>query len=325
SGIQPTGAIHLGNYLGAIRNWIDLQNSGEDTIFSIVDLHAITLSYDHTALKNDIMTMAATIIACGIDPKKSILYQQSQVLEHTSLCWILSCLTTMPRLSQLPQYKEKSSKFTNKSVPTGLFIYPVLQSADILLYKTTHVPVGEDQIQHIQLASHLAKLFNGIYGSTFPIPEALIYKDTSARIKSLRSPLSKMSKSEKDPKSRIDLLDSPDTIREKVKKSITDFTSAVYFDAESRPGVSNLMTLHKAFSGKSYECIEKENSDIDTGKYKKVLAEVLVEYLSPIRTKTLELMKEKDYLEKVIQDGNDKARTRAQNTLAEVYKKVGFS
>lgn len=323
SGIQPTGVIHLGNYLGAVRQWVDLQENC-NPIYSIVDLHSITLPYDHKTLPNSILTMAATLIACGIDPSKSILYQQSKVLEHSSLCWVLTCLTTIPQLNRFPQFKEKSAVFKNKSVPTGLFLYPALQTADILLYKTTHVPVGEDQYAHINLAADLANLFNNKYGKTFPIPKAIKAPDTIARIKSLRNPSSKMSKSEQDKRSRIELLDSPSEIREIIKKSVTDCTSEVYFDPINRPGVSNLMTIHHALTEKSYETIRKDCEHIDTGKYKLLLADVIIEYLKPIRLKTLQLLNEKQYLISILNQGSDKASERAKHTLEVVYKKIGI-
>ena len=201
SGIQPTGDLHVGNYLGAIRRWIDLQNSGLDVTYCIVDLHSITLPQKPVDLRNNSLKICASLLACGIDPKKSTLFLQSDVKEHAELCWILGCITTMARLTHLPQYKEKSAKL--KEIPLGLYLYPVLQAADIMLYKATHVPVGEDQVQHLQLAQSLAKAFNNRFGMTFPMCQPMIAEDASCRIKSLRDPAKKMSKSDADPKSCV--------------------------------------------------------------------------------------------------------------------------
>jgi tryptophanyl-tRNA synthetase len=322
SGIQPTGTIHIGNYLGAIQNWVNLQNSGVDVTFSIVDLHAITLKQDPDELRKNSLLTCASLLACGIDPTKSILFLQSSNHFHTELCWILECLTTMARLSHLPQYKEKSAKL--KEIPLGLFVYPVLQAADILLYKTTHVPVGEDQVQHLQLAQHLAKLFNYYYGETFPICHAIIAKDASSRIKSLRDPTKKMSKSDPDPKSCLMITDTPDLLLEKCKKSVTDFTSAVTFDPQIRPGVSNLLTIHSLISGKSIDTICQESSALNTGQYKLKVAESLIEHLDPIRRKIEDYLKNPEFLWKVLEEGNSRAAEVAQDTMKEVKRKVGL-
>ncbi|VVC43670.1 Hypothetical protein CINCED_3A015838 [Cinara cedri] len=265
SGIQPTGTLHLGNYFGAVSKWVQLQNEDQEVIYSIVDLHSITLPYDPKKLEKNVLLMTASLIACGINPNKSTLFLQSQVPEHTQLCWVLGCLTTMPRLGQLPQFKEKSSSL--KDVPLGLYLYPILQAADILLYKGTKVPVGEDQIQHLQLAHSLARTFNKRYGDTFPIPTVLLQKDCSSRIKNLRDPMKKMSKSHPDPRGRIDITDEPDVIAEKVKKSVTDCTSKITFDPDNRPGVATLLTMHSLVSGILPEEICEEYAFLDTGGY----------------------------------------------------------
>ncbi|XP_048509899.1 tryptophan--tRNA ligase, mitochondrial isoform X2 [Athalia rosae] len=322
SGIQPTGAVHLGNYLGAIQRWVDLQNSNHDVLYSIVDMHSITLPQDPKELKNNILEITATLLACGIDPEKSILFQQSTVPMHAELCWVLGCLTTMPRLGQLPQFKEKSAKV--KDIPLGLYIYPVLQSADILLYKSTHVPVGEDQLQHLQLAQHLAKLFNNRFGETFPIPHAMINDDSSARIKSLRDTTKKMSKSDTDHKSRIELTDEPKVLLRKIKKAITDFTSEVTYAPVERPGVANLINIHSLLSGKSHHQICKDAEGLETAQYKMVVADVLIEKLSPIRNRLLDLRKEPQYLEEVLRKGGERARNLAIDCWHEVRDKVGF-
>lgn len=323
SGIQPTGTIHLGNYFGAVRRWIELQESGEDVIYSIVDLHSITLPQDPKTLHSNIIMMAASLIACGIDPNQAILFQQSRVSEHAQFNWVLGCITTMARLNHLPQYKEKSSML--KEIPLGLYVYPVLQAADILLYRATHVPVGDDQRQHIQLAAHLARVFNNKFGHTFTLPRSLVYDDTTARVRSLRQPARKMSKSEMDPKSRINLTDSPDCIREKFKKAVTDFTSAVYYDAENRPGVSNLIAIHSSITGKSFDDIRTDCENMTTAQYKLLVADVVIDHFSPIRQRIEQLLKESGHLNQLLDQGADRAKSIAARTWEEVKQKVGLS
>ncbi|XP_043277626.1 tryptophan--tRNA ligase, mitochondrial isoform X2 [Venturia canescens] len=284
-------------------------------------MHSITLPQDPEELRKNIFDLTATLLACGIDPERSILFQQSTVPMHAELCWILACITTMPRLAQLPQFKEKSENLKNISL--GLYIYPVLQSADILLYKATHVPVGEDQLQHLQLAQHLANLFNNKFGKTFPLPHSII-NDTSGRIKSLREPTKKMSKSSDSARSKIELTDTPDVILRKIKRSVTDFTSEVTYEPEKRPGVSNLVSLHSLSSGKSPQDICKECQGMDTGKYKLVVADALIEHLTPIRQKYSELIEEPDYLENVLKNGTRKALEIASQSWPDIKEKIGF-
>lgn len=266
--------------------------------------------------------MMATLLACGIDYKKSILFLQSAVGQHSELSWILGCLTTLPRLSHLPQYKEKSKKL--KDIPLGLFVYPVLQAADILLYKSTHIPVGEDQIQQIQLAQHLAQSFNFKFGETFPSPHAVVSNDPSSRVKSLRDPSKKMSKSDVDVKSTIMLTDTPDQILEKVKKALTDFTSEVTYDPIERPGVANLITIHSLVSGLSTDEICENMRGTDTGKYKLIVADAVIEHLNPIRLKLEDLKKNPDYLWSTLEKGSRAASEIAEVTLQEVKNKVGL-
>lgn len=323
SGIQPTGDIHVGNYFGAIRKWIELQDSNRyDVTYSIVDLHSITVPQNPKVLKENSLKICATLLACGICPEKSILFLQSGVKEHSELCWILGCTTTMARLTHLPQYKDKSAKF--KEIPLGLYLYPILQSADIMLHKTDLVPVGEDQIQHVQLAQHLTKNFNNRFGDTFPTCQPLIAEDSSCRIKSLRDPSKKMSKSDVEKKSFINLTDSPDEIRGKIKKAITDFTSEVTFDVEKRPGVANLIMMHSLVSGQSAQQICDDVKHIDTGKYKLVVADSLISHFDPIRKRIEEYSNDKSYLFDVLRRGNEKAREFAEQTMKEVRKKVGL-
>ncbi|KAK4304775.1 hypothetical protein Pmani_014608 [Petrolisthes manimaculis] len=323
SGIQPTGVVHLGNYLGAVRQWVELQKGGDDVIFCVVDQHAITLAYDHTTLPAATRATVASLIACGVDPDTAVLYQQSRVPEHAELNWVLTCLTTMARLTHLPQYKEKSQSL--REVPLGLYAYPVLQAADILLYRATHVPVGEDQRQHIQLAAHLARVFNNRYGETFTLPRSLVADTAAARIRSLRHPDKKMSKSEANPRGRIDLTDTPDIIRGKFKKAVTDFTSAVYYDPENRPGVSNLMAIHSEVTGQSFEDITEASSGLTTAQYKLVVADAVIELLNPIRLKLDALLADPAQLTALMDRGAERARERAVPTWQEVKRKVGLA
>ncbi|GIX92806.1 tryptophan--tRNA ligase, mitochondrial [Caerostris extrusa] len=323
SGIQPTGIPHLGNYFGAIKNWVSLQNGGKKCVFSIVDLHSITLPQNPKDLRNNIHLTTACLLACGINPDVCTFFLQSQVPHHTELAWILGCLTTMARLTHLPQYKEKMDSST-ENVPLGLYIYPILQSADILMYKATEVPVGEDQLQHIQLSQHLAKLFNNRYGKIFPVPNAIV-DENCARIKSLRHPEKKMSKSDYNVRSRINLTDSPDDILKKIKRAVTDFTSEVTYDAEQRPGVSNLVLMHSLCTGKSFESICKESDNLDTSQYKLIVAEAIIEYLKPIQTEFQRLMAEPSHIIQILEKGSENASKVAQQTIQEVKKLVGLS
>ena len=290
SGIQPTGSLHLGNYLGAVKRWVELQNSGEETIYSIADLHAITVPQDPDTLRKSIIRMTASLIACGLNPEKCILFQQSKVHLHTQLCWVLASLTTMGKLGQQAQLREKRKILPDLSA--ALYMYPILQAADILLYKATHIPVGEDQISHLNLASHLARLFNGKFGDTFPVPEAFINEDASRRLKSLRDPTKKMSKSDPDPKSRINLSDTPEEIKLKFKKAVTDCNSAVSYDPEARPGISNLVVIHSSLTGKSVNLICSEASGLESGNYKMKMADEVIEALRPIRERYNHLVNE---------------------------------
>ncbi|KAL6429066.1 hypothetical protein ACFW04_008097 [Cataglyphis niger] len=320
SGIQPTGSAHLGNYFGAIQRWVELQNSGEEVLCFIADLHSLTSLQDPKKLRENTLLMTATLVACGIDFEKSILFQQSKIPMHTKLFWFLSSITTMPRLAHLPQFKEKRQ--TLKNTRLDLFIYPVLQAADILLYKATHVPVGQDQAQHIQFTRELARAFNKKFGQTFPIPDPLISDGPDQRIKSLREPEMKMSKSHTDPKSRLDILDEPDELLEKIKKAKTDFTSEVTYEPEKRPGVSNLINIHSLFTGKTPDEICKEAVELNTGEYKLVLADVVIEKVSPIRKDILRLMKEPAYLDEILKKGAERATELATNCCEEVESKI---
>ncbi|KAM6970208.1 tryptophan--tRNA ligase, mitochondrial [Aplochiton taeniatus] len=265
--------------------------------------------------------MAASLLACGIDPKTSILFQQSQVSEHTELSWILGCLTSMPRLRHLPQWKMKSKQKSEGSV--GLYTYPVLQAADILLYKSTHVPVGEDQVQHLELAQDLARIFNHTYGDFFPEPHALL--SATRKVKSLRDPSSKMSKSDPQKMATVSLTDSPDDISLKIRRAVTDFTSEVTFDPVGRPGVSNLLLMHSATAGITVEEAVAQAKGLDTGAYKQLVAEAVIQRLRPIREEIERLRTDRGHLESLLTKGALRARELAAPVLQEVRQRVGFS
>ncbi|KAH8239561.1 hypothetical protein KR032_005538 [Drosophila birchii] len=322
SGIQPTGSLHLGNYLGAVRQWIQLQNAKEDVTVCIVDMHSITMPHNPPLLRENIFIMAATLLACGIDPAKSTLFVQSAVPEHAEFNWILSSLTTMPRLAQLPQFREKSRLV--KDIPLGLYVYPVLQAADIMLYKATHVPVGADQLQHIQLAQHLARTYNGRYGETFPVCHAIIEDGEASRVLSLRDPSKKMSKSDGNPKATINLADSPDQIAQKIKKAVTDFTSDISYHPGKRPGVSNLVNIHSQVTGQTIKSVVDEARTLDTAKYKERVAEAVVEHLRPIREQIQHHLAKRSDMIYLLEAGAERARQQAQRTLDDVKQRLGL-
>ncbi|XP_030567558.1 uncharacterized protein LOC115767419 isoform X1 [Drosophila novamexicana] len=322
SGIQPTGSLHLGNYLGAVRKWTQLQKSRENVTICIVDMHSITMPHNPPLLRENIFTMAATLLACGVDPAQSTLFVQSAVMEHSELNWILNSLTTMPRLAQLPQFKEKSRMV--RDVPLGLFVYPVLQAADIMLYKATHVPVGIDQLQHIQLAQHLARNFNTRYGEMFPVCTPMIEENDGSRILSLREPSKKMSKSDQNPKGTINLSDTPDQIKEKIKKAVTDFTSDISYSPKIRPGVSNLVNIHAQVTGVDIATVVEEAKQLDTAKYKERVAEAIIEHLRPIREKINLNLTNRNELIYMLEMGSEKARKAAQQTMCEIKQRLGL-
>jgi tryptophanyl-tRNA synthetase len=292
-------------------------------LFSIVDLHAITLPHEPATLRSNILGMTASLLACGVDHTKAILFLQSDVKEHASLCWVLGTLSTMPRLYSLPQFRDKSQSL--KEVPFGLFAYPVLQSADILLYKATDVPVGEDNLQNIYFAQHLARVFNHKFKTNyFRKVSGLVADDGGERVRSLRNPDKKMSKSDPDPKSRINITDPPEVIVEHCKKAVTDFTSEVTFEPESRPGVANLVRIHCLAAGITPEEAVQTARGLDTAKYKLMVADLLVEHLRPIREKYLTLTSDLPHLQKVLKDGAENAGVIAEQTWREVRDIVGL-
>ena len=318
SGIQPTGNIHIGNYLGAIQRWVDLQTEF-DSIFCVVDLHAITVPQEPEVLKSKIRELAGLLFAAGIDPKLSKLFVQSHVSAHAELTWILNCFVPMGWMRRMTQFKEKSQR-RREEVSVGLFGYPALMAADILLYNTDVVPVGEDQKQHVELARDIAQRFNSIYGETFKLPEPVI-PETGARIMGLDDPTQKMSKSE--PSSGIFLLDSPDDIRSKVMRATTDSLREIRFD-EARPGIYNLLVIYELFTGLGREEIEARFEGKGYADLKKELAEAVVENLSPLQSRYRELTADPSYLDSLLAEGANKVRALSEKTLALVKDKVGL-
>jgi tryptophanyl-tRNA synthetase len=320
SGIQPTGDIHIGNYIGATRHWAADQDI-YDNIFCIVDLHAITEWQDPKELKAKTRELTGLLLATGIDPKKSIVFVQSHVHEHSELAWILNCFIPMGWLGRMTQYKEKSGK-QKEQVSVGLFDYPALMAADILLYDTDVVPVGDDQKQHVELARDLAQRFNNFFGDIFTVPEPKI-AEVGARIMGLDDPTKKMSKSEEGPNHAIALLDPPDVIRKKIMRATTDSQTTVVFD-EKRPGIYNLLTVYQIFTGENIKDIEAKFAGKGYGDFKKALAEVIIEGLRPLQERYKKVTSEPGYLDSVLAEGAAKAHPLAQKTLAKVHKAVGL-
>ena len=323
SGIQPSGDLHLGNYLGAVKNWAERADQYECFYF-MADLHAITVRQNPADLRRRTLEQLAQYIACGLDPEKNTLFIQSHVHQHAELGWVLNCYTMFGELSRMTQFKDKSSKHA-ENVNGGLFTYPALMAADILLYQPDLVPVGHDQKQHCELTRDVAKRFNGIYGDVFKLPEPFVPK-VGARIMSLTNPTAKMSKSENEDTGRVLLMDAPEVIMKQFKRAITDSDTenCVRYDKEKKPGVANLMTIYSACTGKTYEQIESEFAGQGYGKFKPAVGEAVVETLRPIREEASRLMKDKAYLESVYRNGAEKASYVAEKTLRKVYKKVGF-
>ena len=319
SGVQPTGNIHLGNYLGALRQFVELQEDHE-CIYCIVDMHAITVPQDPKALKEHILDVAALYLAVGVDPKKSIVFVQSDVPGHAELSWILTCNSYTGELSRMTQFKSKSQN--KESAPTGLFTYPVLMAADILLYQADVVPVGVDQMQHLELTRDIAQRFNGIFGDVFTIPEAYIGKQ-GAKIMSLQDPSKKMSKSDENPNASIYLMDDTDTIMRKCKRAVTDSLAVVAY-SDDQPGVKNLIDIYSACTNKTPAEVEKEFEGKGYGDFKMAVGESVVSVLKPLQDRYYELSKDKAYIDKVIKENAEKADYYAQKTLRKVKKKVGF-
>ena len=323
SGIQPTnGSFHLGNYLGAVKQWVELQES-HDAFYCVVDLHALTSSPDPKELRQNTLTSIAQLLALGVDPEHCTLFVQSQVAEHNQLGWVMECLTGFGEASRMTQFKDKSQKVGNDRIGVGVFTYPMLMAADILLYQADQVPVGEDQRQHIELTRDLAIRFNSQYGKTFTIPEGYILKE-GAKIYDLQDPTSKMSKSADSLSGLIEILDTPEANTKKIKSAVTDTGREVRFDFAEKPGISNLLTIFSTLSGRSIADIEVEFEGKGYGDFKGAVAEVVVEYLRPVRTKTLELLDDPAHLNAILKVGADKASEVASKTLADVYERIGL-
>jgi len=320
SGIQPTGQIHIGNYLGAIKQWVEIQNKAE-SIFCIVDLHSLTIPYDPKKLKEAILEKAIVYLVAGIDPEKSIIFVQSQVKEHTELAWLLNTVTPVGELERMTQYKEKSKKFKN-DLNAGLLNYPILMAADILLYQTDIVPVGEDQKQHVELARTIARRFNQKFGQTFKVPESKIAK-SGAKIMSLQNPNKKMSKTD-GPDTYIGLFDEPDEIKKKLMKAVTDTGKIIKYDLKKKPGVSNLLTIYSLLSGKTINDLEKKFKGKGYADLKKSLTEVTINYLEPFRKKKKELLSREIYIQEILSRGAKRANSIAQSTMQDVRKKMGL-
>jgi tryptophanyl-tRNA synthetase len=323
SGMQPSaGSLHLGNYLGALVNWADMQDD-YNAYYVIVDLHAITVPQDPEELRQNSRRTAAQYIAAGIDVSKSALFVQSHVPAHAQLAWVLNCITGFGEASRMTQFKDKSQKAGADSASVGLFTYPILQAADILLYQPKAVPVGEDQRQHIELTRDLALRFNSRFGETFTIPEAVILKET-AKIYDLQNPTAKMSKSAADPKGLVNIMDENSVILKKIKSAVTDTDGIVKFDRETKPGVSNLLGIHSAISGRSIESLEEQFAGEGYGALKAEVADVVIAAIEPIRERTQELMADQNELDKLLADGAERANALAEDTLAKVYDAIGF-
>jgi len=323
SGIQPThDSFHLGNYLGAIKQWVELQKE-HDAFYCVVDLHALTVETDPKLLEQRTLLSAAQLIAIGVDPKLCTLFIQSQVPAHNQLAWVLECITGFGEAGRMTQFKDKSQKKGADRTNVGLFTYPILQAADILLYQADFVPVGEDQRQHIELTRDLGQRFNSKYKEVFNIPAAQIIKSL-AKINDLQDPNSKMSKSATSMAGVVELMDTPDATIKKFKSSVTDAGKEIKFDEKEKPGISNLLTIHSALSGKSIKDLENEFAGKGYGDFKLQVAEVVVEVLNPIRTRTLALMDDRAELLRMLKVGSEKANQVADKTLADVYSALGL-
>lgn len=320
SGIQPTGNLHIGNYIGAINQWVDLQQDFQ-CIYCIVDLHAITVPQDPEELSEKVRELTALYLACGIDPEDSTVFVQSHNPDHAGLAWILDCIASMGQLERMTQYKAKSEN-QKGSVSVGLFNYPALMAADILLYNTEVVPVGEDQKQHVELTRELARRFNSRYSEVFKIPESKLMT-AGARIMSLQDPESKMSKSSEDPKGTVDLLDKPKVIRDKIMSAVTD-TGDKIIARPDKPGISNLLTVYSVLSNQSIQKLEDKYEGKGYGEFKKDLAEVVVEFLKPIQEKYYRIREDKNYLDQVLKGGLAKAKPISEKTLEKVYQAMGL-
>lgn len=323
SGMQPSSdSLHLGNYLGALVNWVALQDEA-DPIYCVVDLHAITVAQDPAALRESSRRTAAQYLGAGVDPERSTLFVQSHVPAHTELAWVLGTMTGFGEASRMTQFKDKSQRFGAEATTVGLFTYPVLMAADILLYDTHLVPVGDDQRQHLELTRDLAGRFNSRFGDTFRVPEALIPKE-AARIYDLQDPTAKMSKSASSDAGLVRLLDDPKVTAKKFRSAVTDAEREIRYDLQAKPGISNLLDIYSTVTGQSIGELEAAYEGKGYGDFKKDLADAVVDRLAPIRARTLELLEDPAELDRLLAIGADKAAERAERTLAQVYDRVGF-
>lgn len=321
SGIQPSGGLTLGNYIGALRNWAKMQDDF-NSFYCVVDLHAITVRQDAEALRRRSIETMALLIACGLDPERSTLFIQSHVKEHVQLTWVLSCNTYMGELNRMTQFKDKSARHAD-NINAGLFTYPVLMAADILLYQTHFVPVGADQKQHVELTRDVALRFNNAYGETFTVPEAYI-PQVGGRIMSLQDPTKKMSKSDDNPNAFIALLDPPDVIVKKCKRAVTDSENCIAYD-ENRPGVANLLSIYSSCTGQEMDAVVRELEGKGYGTLKAGVADAVISVLEPLQKKYFHVLEERTYLNDTIRRGAIKAGETAGKTLRDVYQKVGFN
>lgn len=323
SGIQPTSdSFHLGNYMGAVRQWVDLQRDHQPFFF-IADQHAITVDWDPKLLRERTLRGAAQLLAAGVDPERASIFVQSHVPAHAQLAWVLNGLTGFGEARRMTQFKDKSAKGGEGAASVGLFAYPILMAADILLYRPHYVPVGEDQRQHLELTRDLAQRFNSRFKKTFRLPEPYILKAT-AKIYDLQEPTRKMSKSSSSPSGIIEMLDPPNQTAKKIRSAVTDSGTEVRFDLEEKPGVSNLLTIYSALTGESISALEEQYAGRMYGDLKKELAEVVVDFVTPFRERTLELLDDQAYLMQVLAKGAETAGAVAEATLRDVYQRVGF-
>ena len=323
SGIQPTGQFHLGNYLGALRHWVDLQNQGNDCFYPIVDLHALTTVHETDLLKKNTREAQIAMLAIGFDPEKSTLFLQSQVPAHTELAWILTTLTSVGDLERMTQYKEKSRQMSkSEGVNAGLLTYPTLMAADILLYNPDYVPVGEDQKQHIELTRNIAEKFNKTYGETFKLPEPMIQKET-ARVMSLHDPSKKMSKS-LGPQHYIGLFENENSIHDKIKKAVTDSDNEIKYAPKNKPAISNLLAIYSGITGKSIKDIEKEFSGVNYASFKSALADAVISHLAPMQARYAEFLRNPKEATAAFDLGAKKAREESEKTMRLVREKVGL-
>jgi len=323
SGIQPTAdSFHLGNYLGALRYWVTMQDS-HDAFYCVVDLHAITAGHDPALLRQRTRVAAAQLLAIGLDPERSTLFVQSQAPEHTQLAWVLGCITGFGEANRMTQFKDKSVRQGTERATVGLFTYPILQAADILLYQADAVPVGEDQRQHLELTRDLAQRFNSLFGPTFTVPAPHIVEDT-AKITDLQDPTAKMSKSASSPAGIIDLLEDPAKSAKKIRSAVTDPGREIYFDPEAKPGIANLLTIYSALTGRTIDELAAAYAGKGYGDLKKDLADVLADFVRPIQRRTRGYLDDPAQLDKLLAVGAEKARAVSAPTLRTVYDRVGF-